>query len=80
MRKIKLSQWAKENAVCYRTAWNRFKAGFFKGKSEVAENGTILIICEDEEPAIAEGEKLEKPLQDFMDAARGLCNFLHRRL
>ena len=24
---MKLSQWAKENGVCYRTAWNNYKAG-----------------------------------------------------
>lgn len=38
---IKLSKWAKENNVTYRTAWNYFKSGILKGKK--LDTGTILI-------------------------------------
>ena len=38
---IKLSKWAKEQGVSYRTAWNYFKAGNLKGKQ--LETGTILV-------------------------------------
>ena len=47
MRKIKLSQWAKNNNVCYRTAWNYFKAGKFEGKSEVSDKGSIFVLEEE---------------------------------
>ena len=47
MRKIKLSQWAKNNNVCYRTAWNYFKAGKFEGKSEVSDKGSIFVFEEE---------------------------------
>ena len=38
---IKLSTWAKENNVTYRTAWNYYNNGVIKGKQ--LETGTILI-------------------------------------
>ncbi len=47
MRKIKLSKWAKNNAVCYRTAWNYFKSGKFNGCSEVTPTGSIYVFDQD---------------------------------
>lgn len=47
MEKIKLSQWAKNNGVCYRTAWNYFKEGRFEGKSEVSDKGSIFVFEEE---------------------------------
>ncbi len=47
MKKIKLSDWAKKNAVCYRTAWNYFKEGKFVGKSEVSDTGSIYVFEEE---------------------------------
>ena len=38
---IKLSTWAKENNVTYRTAWNYYNNRVIKGKQ--LETGTILI-------------------------------------
>lgn len=46
--KIKLSEWAKKNCVCYRTAWNYFKNGKFDGSSEISETGSIYIIEKEE--------------------------------
>lgn len=45
MKKIKLSQYAKENAVTYRTVWNWVKKGIVK--FEQLPSGTILILVED---------------------------------
>lgn len=42
---IKLSKWAKENNVTYRTAWSYYTNGILKGKQ--LETGTILIEIED---------------------------------
>lgn len=44
MSKIKLSEWAKKNAVCYRTAWNYFKKGKFDKNSEISDSGSIFIL------------------------------------
>jgi predicted site-specific integrase-resolvase len=44
MVKIKLSEWAKKNAVCYRTAWNYFKKGKFDKNSEISDSGSIFIL------------------------------------
>lgn len=41
---IKLSKWAKENNVTYRTAWSYYKSGLLKGKQ--LDTGTILIDVE----------------------------------
>lgn len=40
--KIKLSQWAKNHNVCYKTAWNYYKEGRFE-KTEVNDKGSIFI-------------------------------------
>ena len=42
MHKLKLSEWAKLNQVCYRTAWNYFKNGKFDKIHEIV-NGKIFI-------------------------------------
>jgi putative resolvase len=42
MSKIKLSDYAKENGVCYRTAWNRFNAGKIPHATK-SNTGTIEI-------------------------------------
>lgn len=44
MNKIKLSEWAKKNGVTYRTAWNHFKAGKLKDKTEITETGAIYVL------------------------------------
>ena len=49
MRKIKLSEWAKENAVCYRTAWNYYKSGKFGEKCIISDTGSVFILVDDEE-------------------------------
>lgn len=40
---IKLSEWAKQNGVHYRTAYNWFKKGKFPGKAIQLPSGTILV-------------------------------------
>lgn len=52
-KKIKLSEWAKQNGIGYRTAWNLFKQNKLPVKATQLPTGTILI----EEEAI---EKLTK--------------------
>jgi len=61
--KIKLSEWAKRNAVCYKTAWRYFKEGKFAGKSEVNEAGSIFIL---EEPENLE-EKIRRIINQELD-------------
>ena len=39
---MKLSNWAKKNGLCYRTAWNLFHAGQIPGSRQL-ESGTILV-------------------------------------
>ncbi len=46
---MKLSAYARKNDICYRTAWNRFKAGKIKGAFADA-NGTIHVPEIDERP------------------------------
>lgn len=41
--KIKLSQWAKEQGISYRTAWNWFKTGKMPVKTVQMKTGTILV-------------------------------------
>jgi|SRR5574344_530123 predicted site-specific integrase-resolvase len=48
MRYIKLSQWAKNNGVSYRTAWNYYKKGELAGKQ--LQTGTVLIEEDDNKP------------------------------
>lgn len=38
---MKLSQWAKQHGLCYRTAWNMFKAGKLPGRR--LPTGTIVV-------------------------------------
>lgn len=44
MKKVKISEYAKLNAVTYRTVWNWVKKGLVK--YEKLPSGTILIIVE----------------------------------
>lgn len=44
MKKIKISEYAKENSVTYRTVWNWVKKGLVK--YEQLPSGTILIILD----------------------------------
>jgi predicted site-specific integrase-resolvase len=46
MKTMKLSQYAKENSVCYRTAWNRYNRGLLNCKQDSL--GNILVIIEDD--------------------------------
>ncbi len=46
MRKIRLSQYAKEIGVCYKTAYNYYLKGQIK--TEQLESGTILVLLDDE--------------------------------
>lgn len=50
---IKLSRWAKEKGISYRTAWRHFKEGKIKGSYQL-ETGTIIV------PAVNKNEKTEK--------------------
>jgi len=40
---MKLSQWAKQQGITYRTAWNWFKAGKMPVKTIQTKTGTILV-------------------------------------
>jgi predicted site-specific integrase-resolvase len=40
---VKLSQWAKENGLSYRTAWRMFHAGTLPVEAEQLATGTILV-------------------------------------
>lgn len=50
MKTMKLSKYAKQNSVTYRTAWNRAKRGTIKTKQD--ELGNILVIIEDNKKPI----------------------------
>ena len=39
---MKLSQYAKQKSICYRTAWNHFKAGLIPGAYQL-QTGTVVI-------------------------------------
>ncbi len=74
MKKIKLSQWAKDNDVCYRTAWNKFKEGHFP-KSEVSDKGSIFVFVEEskEKPK----KDIRGPLNELLGAVKNMCEFLN---
>ena len=40
---MKLSQWAKNNGLCYQTAWNLFKSGKLPVEAQQLSTGTILV-------------------------------------
>ena len=44
MSKTKLSQWAKKQGVCYRTAWNWVTENKFPGKIEKTPSGSFFVI------------------------------------
>jgi predicted site-specific integrase-resolvase len=54
MKKIKLSTYAKNNNLCYRTAYNYYNSGILKG--EQLETGTILVY--EEEKVNLKNEKI----------------------
>ncbi len=60
---MKLSEWAKLNDVCYKTAWTYFKAGRFDGKCEVTEKGSIFVHVED----IKEEERTQERVLGISD-------------
>lgn len=62
-QKITLSQWAKQNDVGYRTAWNKYKAGYFQDV-EISEKGSIFIWQEIIIPRVS----LKDILSDFNKA------------
>lgn len=70
--KIKLSKWAKNNSLGYRTAWNLFKAGKLPVKAYVLATGTILV--DEEEKAATTTEEL---LANFDEAVRPICLVLY---
>lgn len=43
VRRIKLSQWARENSLSYHSAWRMFNAGKLPVKAVQLETGTILV-------------------------------------
>ena len=45
---IKLSTWAKQNNVCYTTAWRWVRNGTFPQKTFISETGSIFVV--DEQP------------------------------
>ncbi len=76
--RVKLSEWAKLNDVCYKTAWTYFKAGKFDGKSEVTEKGSIFVHVED-----VKGEK-ETPkkilgISDIIAAIQDLGEIIKKK-
>jgi predicted site-specific integrase-resolvase len=48
--RIKLSEWAKQNGVCYKTAWRWFHEGKLPCKAVQISTGTILVETEYSEP------------------------------
>ncbi len=45
--KIKLSRYAKQNDITYKTAYLWFRNGLIKEKTEVTPSGSIFVIIED---------------------------------
>lgn len=43
MKRIKLSLWAKQQGIAYRTAWNWYKAGRLPARAHQTPTGTILV-------------------------------------
>jgi predicted site-specific integrase-resolvase len=56
--RIKLSDWAKQNGVTYRTAWNWFKAGKLPCKAIKTETDAILVEIEPENRIEAKTERI----------------------
>lgn len=50
MKSIKLSAWAKQQGIAYRTAWNWYKAGRLPARAHQTPTGTILVEVGDEAP------------------------------
>ncbi len=78
MKKIKLSEWAKLNNVCYKTAWTYFKQGRFDGKSEVTDKGSIFVFVQD--PVIKEkSEEKVLGLSDIIAAIQNLGEIIKNK-
>lgn len=58
---IKLSKWAKQNGVSYKTAWRRWKAGLIKGAAQT-ETGTIMV-----EEAISDAENKLRRIKEIIN-------------
>lgn len=70
MKKIKLSQWAIANNVCYKTAWNYYKEGRFGDNAETNEKGSIFIW----DDSVDEEEREESELQSLTNAIKSLTS------
>ena len=73
--KIKLSQWAKNHNVCYKTAWNYYNEGKFEGKCEVSETGSIYIF-EDE---VKDKIEKEQGLPELIAAIKSLTKAIENK-
>jgi len=51
MKRIKLSAWAKQQGIAYRTAWNWYKAGKLPALAHQTATGAILVEVAEEAPA-----------------------------
>ena len=40
---MKLSTWAKQQGICYKTAWNMYKSGLLKDIAYALPTGTIIV-------------------------------------
>lgn len=77
MKRIKLSQWAKQQGVCYRTAWNWINENKLPVKFEKTPSGSFFII-EDEcsqsiESCIVYGRVSSSNKKEDLDAQIKLC-------
>ena len=79
MKKIKLSEWAKLNNLCYKTAWTYFKQGKFKGQSEISEKGRVFIYIEDEQEGLHDFQRTPN-ISDVIDAIKSLENVIKHKL
>jgi len=50
-RKIKLSEYAKLNGICYRTAWNRYHSGLIES-AEKSKTGCIYVNLDESKPDV----------------------------
>lgn len=79
---MKLSEWAKENGVSYKTAWRWFKNGTLPVPAEQTESGTILVKKPKAERRllIADSAELKDDLvQDMIEVLTSFCARLYGR-
>lgn len=65
---MKLSAWAKQQGITYKTAWNMFKAGNLPLPSEQLPTGTIIVHVEHTAP---QGVALYARAQKAVEAIHG---------